>query len=212
MSGGGAGRGRGVAGGLLIGLWLLGGCATPPGGTEENPNQVPRPEWRVGDRWVFRRTSLSGTPAVVTHKVTAATADGYTLRVLGVVPEVVQSWTLDLHLRRHTVGDRAPGEFELPARYFTWPLTLGKSWTQEFVYGDGTRSGTYANTWRVGTTVEQIQVVGGVYYALRIERRGSGGERLDTYWYTPKVRYWVRLENYQGGYTDELVDFTPTGA
>ena len=204
-------RRRGLLLGGFLGLGLLGGCATPPGGTEQDPDQVPRPEWRVGDRWVFRRTPLEGTAVVVTHQVTVATGDSYTLRVFGVAPEVSQVWTTELHLRRHTVGNRPPGEFDPPARYFAWPLTLGKSWTQEFAYGDGTHHGRYANTWRVGPAVEPLHVVGGSFYTLRIERRGSQGERLDTYWYTPKVRYWVKLENYQGGYADELVEFSPTG-
>jgi hypothetical protein len=52
-------------------------------------------------------------------------------------------------------------------------------------------------------------VPAGPYYAIRIERRGSGGEALDTYWYTPKVRHWVKRDNYAGGYVDELVAGPP---
>ena len=35
-----------------------------------------RPEWRMGDRWTFKRTALAGATSVVTHQVVAATSEG----------------------------------------------------------------------------------------------------------------------------------------
>jgi len=54
---------------------------------------------------------------------------------------------------------------------------------------------------------ERVHTLAGSFYAVRIERWGSRGERVDTYWYSPRVRYWVRLESYANGYAEELVEF-----
>src|SRR5262249_7063745 len=84
------------AGGLLFAVALaLGACdkpVPPPGGAEGEGDQVPRPEWRLGDRWLFRRTTSAGDATVVTYRVTAVTAEGYTLRLGGVTPEVTETW------------------------------------------------------------------------------------------------------------------------
>jgi hypothetical protein len=37
--------------------------------------------------------------------------------------------------------------------------------------------------------------------------RSSGTQRLETYWYSPRIRYWVRLEDYARGYVEELVEY-----
>lgn len=205
------GRRRG-GGHWLAALGLLAACAGWAGcaGAPEGPagpegDAVPRPEWKVGDRWVFQRTALSGAKTVVTHQVTGASGEGYTLRVRGIVPELTREWTLDLHLRRQAAGDGPAATFDPPASYFAWPLTVGKVWAQEFEYRDGRRDGRYANVWRVAG-LESVHVLGGSFHTVRIEHRGREGERLQTYWYTPRARYWVKLESYVDGYTEELVE------
>ena len=99
-------------------------------------------------------------------------------------------------------GARATGStarYEPPAAYFAWPISPAKTWDQEFQYTDGRSDGRYANTWKVGAGVEPIDTVAGRFYTLRVERWG-GPRRLETYWYNPRVRYWVRLEDYLRGY------------
>ena len=46
----------------------------------------------------------------------------------------------------------------------------------------------------------------GRFYTLRVER-WSGAQRLETYWYSPRIRFWVRLEDYLRGYVEELVEY-----
>jgi hypothetical protein len=203
---------RAGAAGLLAGMALaLGACdkpAPPPGAAEAD--QVPRPEWRLGDRWVFRRTTPAGDTTVVIYRVTAVTAEGYTLQLGGLTPEVTETWTPDFHLRTQQLAGRPAARFEPAAMFFAWPLQLGKSWSQTFTFHDGQQAGQYVNEWRVGPVVESLQVLAGSFYVVRVERRGPGGQLLDTYWYTPRVRYWVKHESYAGGYVDELVE-APSG-
>ena len=135
----------------------------------QHRDQVARPEWRVGDRWVFRRTTVGGTTSVVTYQVTAATADGYTLRLGGLVPEVTETWTPELHLRAQQIAGRAAALFEPAAMFFAWPLRLGKTWSQTFTFRDGGQAGQYVNEWRVGPVVESLLVLAGSFYVVRIE-------------------------------------------
>jgi hypothetical protein len=195
---------------LLTAVALLGAtCATDKQTKEQE--SVPRPEWRVGDRWVFQRTSLTGATTVVTRQVVSATTEGYTVRVLGMPSELTRQWTLDFHLVQETLGEGTTVRYQPPASYFTWPLRPGATWSQAFQYTDGRNDGRYENTWKVGETVEPVDTVAGRFYALRIERR-SGTQRLESYWYSPRVRYWVRLEDSLRGYLEELVEFRSWGS
>jgi hypothetical protein len=197
----------------LLGVMVLAGagCATQKEKEQaQEQDAVTRPEWRVGDRWVFQHTTLAGAATIVTHQVVSATLEGYTIRVLGHAGETTRQWTPELHLVRETLSGGATARYDPPASYYAWPLTLAKSWSQEFQYTDGRNDGRYVNTWKVAGTLERIDTMAGRYYALPIERR-SGAQRLETYWYSPRVRYWVRLEDYLRGYVEELVEFRPWG-
>lgn len=193
-------------GAVLLALAVAaGGCATDTAKQAAEQEIITRPEWRVGDRWAFKRTTLAGASAVVTHQVVAATMESYSIRVVGLAGEVTRQWTLDVHLARETLGDGTTVRYEPPAAYFRWPLKPAATWSQEFQYSDGRNDGRYANTWKVGETIEPIDTVAGRFYTLRVER-SSGTQRLETYWYSPRVRYWVRLEDYLRGYVEELVE------
>jgi hypothetical protein len=192
---------------VALGIALLAsGCATERERDRESQEQqsVPRPDWRVGDRWVLKRTTLTGASVIVTHQVVAATREGYTVRVLGLGAETTRQWTPDLHLVREVAADGTV-RYEPPLPYFSWPLKLAATWTQDFQLTDGRNDGRYENSWQVGETIEPIETVAGRFYALRVERL-SGTQRLETYWYNPRVRYWVRLEDYLRGYVEELVE------
>jgi hypothetical protein len=187
----------------------LGACADTLDKEEEEKAGVPKPEWRVGDRWVFQRTSLGGTTSVVTYQVVEATGDGYALRLSGAGPDLTSYWTDELALRRREVGGRVVSRFEPAAPFFRWPLKLGERWDVEFDYTDGRNDGRYRNVWTAGIAIESINVVAGRFYSVRIEQRGGQGRLLSTYWYSPLVRYWVRHESAIDGFSEELVEFRP---
>jgi hypothetical protein len=188
-----------------LALLLAAGCALTPPGQEEQ--ELAPPEWRVGDRWVFQRSLASGQTLVVTHQVTDADREGYTVRIGAPAGESAWRWTAEFHLAQIARGAEVVSRFDPPAMFFAWPLALAKEWSQEFDYRDGRRDGRYANHWRVGPQIERVHTLAGSFYALRIERRGGKGELVDTYWYTPRVRYWVKAESYANGHVDELVEF-----
>lgn len=195
----------GLAAALLTAL-LAPGCAPDLSKKGADEEMVTRPEWRVGDRWSFKRTNLGGVSGVVTHQVVAASTDDYTVRVLGLGGEVTRRWTTEFHLVQETFADGTTVRYEPPASFFTWPLKLGATWTQDFQYTDGRNDGRYSNVWKVAPMIEAIDTVAGRFYVLRVER-WSGTRRLEAYWYSPRIRYFVRLEDYLGGYVEELVEY-----
>jgi hypothetical protein len=206
---GGIGWGAGL--GLLALVALVAGCApaTPPKPPEAD---LQRPEWKVGDRWVFRRmptSQLGGVASLVTHEVIEATADGYTMRITRLNEELTRYWTRDLHLSRQESRGRLLNQYEPAARYFDWPLLPGKSWSQEFEYRDGRNDGRYVNSWRVDTGLARVDMLAGVIGAVRVDRFGGAGERLESYWFSPPIRYWVRFEDYARHYFEELAEFPP---
>jgi hypothetical protein len=203
--------GIGWAGGVVaLGLLaLVAGCATTPPKPPEADLQ--RPAWKVGDRWVFRRnptSSLGGVASLVTHDVVEATPEGYTMRITRLNEEFTRYWTRELHLSHQESRGRPINRFEPAARYFDWPLLPGKSWSQEFEYRDGKSDGRYANTWQVAPQLARVDVLAGVFLAVRVDRLGGAGERLDSYWYSPPVRYWVRFEDYARHYVEELAEMS----
>jgi hypothetical protein len=190
---------------LVAAALLGGGCAAVSTKEDDDQQAIPRPEWRVGDRWSFKRTALTGATAVVAHQVVATTTDGYTVRMLGLASEVTRQWTFDLHLAQETLGEGPTARFLPPAPYFNWPLKPAATWSQVFHYTEGQTSGLYSNTWMVSPRIEAIDTVAGRFYTIRVER-WSGTQRLEAYWYSPRIRYWVRLEDYSRGFVEELVE------
>ncbi len=192
------------------GSWPWSPAARRPRPSRPRPT-CRRPEWKVGDRWVFRRnptSSLGGVASLVTHDVVEATPEGYTMRITRLNEEFTRYWTRELHLSRQESRGRPINRFEPAARYFDWPLMPGKSWSQEFEYRDGKSDGRYANTWQVAPQLARVDVLAGVFLAVRVDRLGGAGERLDSYWYSPPVRYWVRFEDYARHYMEELAEMS----
>jgi hypothetical protein len=200
---------RGTTAGLglvLLTALLTGGCPLDMAKNVSDEQAIAQPEWRVGDRWAFKRTTLAGASGVVTHQVVGATTDAYTVRVFGLGGDVTREWTADFHLTRETFPDGTTARYQPPVMFFNWPLKLGATWSQDFQYTDGRNDGRYSNTWKVAGAIEAIDTVAGRFYVLRVER-WSGTRRLVAYWYSPRIRYFVRLEDYLSGYVEELVEY-----
>src|SRR5262249_55243021 len=112
-------RAAGITALALLAL-AVAGCSTP---TPPKPPEeaLQRPEWRVGDRWVFRRmptSQMGGVTSLVTHEVIEATPDGYAMRIRQLNEEFTRYWTRDFHLSHQESRGRPLNRFEPPARYF----------------------------------------------------------------------------------------------
>lgn len=192
--------------GLALAAGLLGACYAQTIYLTE-AQLVGPPLWSPGDRWMFRRLTSGVAGVVVTHEVVEVTADGYLMRIMRQNQELMRFWTRDLRVSHHAVQGQPLNRFEPPALYFAWPLAKGKMWTQEFFYRDGKNDGRYTNTWRVSMQDEMVDVTAGWFPAIRVERLGADGQRLEAYWYAPAIRYWARHEDNTNGFVDILLEF-----
>src|SRR5690606_27880206 len=133
---------------LLAALALLAaGCSSTPPGTEnpgrgvvtvdlEVPPDVPtaaRPQWHVGDRFVYRRGGL----VQVSFRVVTASDEGYELEEE--TTGLRNSFTVDLGVR----GQELPSDSSMTRTLdpfdasLSWPLWPGKKWVCHFVRRGG---------------------------------------------------------------------------
>ncbi|MCC6672507.1 MAG: hypothetical protein IT458_15690 [Planctomycetes bacterium] len=185
------------------GAGLVTASREAPAGAETSP----RPELRVGDRFVYRR----GTLQRVAMRVTEAGADGY----------VLQEEETGLRLRftpeLYEKGQDAEGLPEVTrvlapydARY-AWPLWVGKQWTVQYLYKAPGKPGLPFLAHYVCDAMETVQVKAGTFRCHRIWRRhrpaveGSYVELATVYWYAPEVGMWVR--RLDAGVVTELEEF-----
>ena len=111
---------------LVLATLAFLGCAASTPDPHDPRAALHAPEWRVGDRWVFRGTPPGGAPVVVSHEVTGAGPEGYRVRLGGLDGVATREWTPDLHLRSQT-GATGDVWFDPPAPWFTWPLRPGQT-------------------------------------------------------------------------------------
>ncbi|HLT01902.1 MAG TPA: hypothetical protein VK001_06975 [Geminicoccaceae bacterium] len=176
---------------------------------------VASPVLAVGDRWVYSGRELgdSATSArtVVSRSVTRVAGDRVELtqvpldastrrpagpaRIRNAKPSV---WHLD-------PGGRWSGE----VRALAFPLTPGKQWEYEYWMAGGASDvvTTYRYRARVDG-IENVRTPAGRFETLRVVHEGEwsrpvlergqpatrSGAVTTTYWYSPRVGSWVRLE------------------
>ncbi len=166
----------------------------PPAGAE----LFERPEWKVGDRFVFRR----GSALTLASTVTAAGEDGYTL--VNDKSGRRTFYTADFG----ALGEEHPDDPRLrtalaPADHLLhWPLWVGKQWSCHFLRKTpGQPPLPLTVLYRV-EDIDTITVPAGELRCPRILRRvrvaaeGNYLEQTALLWYSPEIGVLARqLEN-----------------
>ncbi len=193
---------------LLALAALLGGCAAAGVGTSSKPASVEAPQYRVGDRWVYRITEGFRQKVIYdeTHTVTRVGADGITVEVVMKGPQLdavrIERWPAPGLVSQGSLFDVETRRFREPLERYRFPLVSGSTWNQrvdnfnEYLKRDGQIS-RYVH---VGG-LEQVTTPAGTFDAvrLRINMRLDDGEfwRQPTdcnyvVWYAPAVKAAVR--------------------
>ena len=206
--------GRGQALSLLV-LFLLvavSGCAaTSAGGSGAETRRVDRPEWRPGDRWVYRVTgSESGTKTVEVLETREVKGSRYYI-LKTPENELLSYWTVDLGWafavanRDSTVQART----DPPVPWFHWPLAVGQRWNHHGVYEDRNGKRDSNETFMVVGT-EIVEVPAGRFRTFKIVREGQSID-TDQYWYAPDVRSYVRwiMKRGEQRLEEQLVEYKP---
>jgi hypothetical protein len=195
-----------ASGALTIGS--LSGCASVGIGASGPP--VEAPQYRVGDRWVYRARDGFRTPVVwdETHEVTAVGADAIHIRVVQRGPNVDNTREEVLAapglVRIGAVFDAETRRFRGTLERYAFPLQTGKSWNQWVDnYNDQLRRDGNINRYvRVGGW-QTIATPAGSFEAIalnvvmHLDDDEFWRERTEcTYltWYAPAVRNVVRDE------------------
>ena len=99
----------------------------------------------------------------------------------------------------------------------SWPLHVGKKWKYESEWenNEGTKGKTSQDVEIV--SFEELNVAAGKFMAYKIEykgivtnSRGFKGEMLDTWWYSPELKTYIKHVNNDGYgmYTNELTSYS----
>lgn len=170
------------------------------------------PEWRPGDRWVYRwaNTGASGTRTIeVLETREVSGARYYVLKSPD--DDLLNFWTLDLRwaFAVGTQDSKVQARVDHPVPWFNWPLEVGRRWTHQAIYEDrgGKRE---ANETFLVVGRETVEVPGGRFDAFKIVREGQSVDS-DQYWYAPEVRSYVKWILKRGGKSveEQLVDYKP---
>jgi hypothetical protein len=171
----------------------------------ETPKVVVVPEVKAGDRWVYRRMDYSGrrTPEHYRLVVTFAGRDAIQAVMSGWgAPESDVTYTSewnDVVSHRGVVNLREKGELQFPLHV---GATYRIAWELENPRVNRL-SGRHERTVRVAGW-ESVTVPAGTFEALKVVSEGTHrpfltysitapGTVLDTYWYVPAVKRWVKF-------------------
>jgi hypothetical protein len=193
---------------------LFAACAAP--GQQPSPSGLPKPpaelrvpaapDWRPGDRWVYRWQSGEQTDT--------RTVEVLEIREMGGVryyvarsEDVHEYWTTDLHWAALVRDTRVEARALPPEPWFVWPLEVGRRWSHDGVYEnrDGRKESKQEFLVEASETVE---VPAGRFEALRLVRESSTLQ-FDRYWFAPDVRSYVKWSGRRGEteFTVELMEY-----
>jgi hypothetical protein len=205
---------------FLLLLAALSGCApptpVPPQSVETaRPPRVEakadRPEWKIGYEWqyswkdpsgsgtlvkeIIREEPFAGVPSFVVRR--GKSEDFYTKDVLGLLGTMS--------------GGRIAVKRSAPFQTLSWPLEVGKEWTNSYITErPGEKSSESFENRIVVAKQEPVEVPAGTFDAFKIEiYNGRTGTLLNEYWYGPEVKWFVksRVYNREGVREEELESF-----
>lgn len=155
----------------------LAACAsTDPNVTGGTTVAADAPQYRVGDRWVYRVQEGFRNPVVFeeTHTVTAVNGGAATVRVSGRGPTLefdrVEQWSAPGVVAQGTLFDIETRRFGTPLERYKFPLRGGETWNQRLPnHNDLTgRDGIVSRRVRVGG-YDRVTTPAGTFDAVRLD-------------------------------------------
>jgi hypothetical protein len=167
--------------------------------------QVAAPAFRAGDSWTYRMVNNYNRQVVGTwtREVTSAAAGGIAFDTRAGAISSPSVFRAPGEMTSGVLGDRASGSMEPAFQLAPFPLTEGRSWSQNVV-----RTDPVSNEQRpmlVQGRVrgwETVKVPAGEFKAIKVERTMYLGDydsfrgitvRTETEWFAPEVKGPVKL-------------------
>jgi hypothetical protein len=191
-----ASRGASITRSLrLLALLLVAvsaGCSAIPAPTPQQPRAAQSPQWRAGDRWVYRiNGSDKETRTIEVESTRLVSGQPYYYVLKASDTDLLNYWTLDLGWAAVVSSDsRVVARIDPPVPWFVWPLDVGRQWSHHGRYEDR-NGGHEANSRFMVTAREIVEVPAGRFETLKIVREGES-TNTDQYWYAPEVLTYVK--------------------
>ena len=157
-----------------------------------------KPNWTVGDQWVYEERSPEARRIVVWEVVREDAFQGvpsyvvkiddeesfYTKETLGLIATMEEG---KLILRR-----------DQSSQIFSWPLAVGKEWRNTYAEENlKDKSKDAIDLSMVISTIEEMTVPAGTFQAARIEAYDpKSGRLLFERWYSPQAKYYIKTRTY----------------
>ena len=170
-----------------------------------------KPDWKIGYWWEYawKRPDRSGT---------------YTEEVIredtfeGIPSYVIKRGRKEYYYSKDVLGYIArirKGKLDRkrtpPLQVLSWPLEVGKEWENPYLLERPKEKTSKTIDRRlVVAKVEEVKVPAGTFKAFKIERYTSySGELFTEYWYSPKVKWFVKIKRYRrdGVRETELINY-----
>jgi hypothetical protein len=167
---------------------------TPPSGLIA----MQKPNWTVGDQWVYEEKNPEGRRIVVREVVRE---DAFQ----GIPSYVVKRDNEESFYAKETLGLIATmeeGKLTLrrdqSAQIFSWPLVVGKEWRNTYVEENlKNKSKNTIDLSMVVSTIEETTVPAGTFQAARIETYDpKSGRLLFERWYSPQAKFSIKTRAY----------------
>jgi len=163
-----------------------------------NPIVVQKPNWTVGDQWVYAEKSPEARKTVVREVIRE---DAFQ----GIPSYVVKRGDEESFYGKETIGLIATMEEgrltlrrDKSDQLFSWPLVVGKEWRNTYAEENLKNKAKNAiDLSMVVSTIEEITVPAGTFEAARIDAYDTEtGHLLFERWYSPRAKYYVKTRAY----------------
>ncbi len=168
-------------------------------------------EWKIGNWWEYawKRPDKSGT--YTREVIREDTFEGTSCYVIKRGRREYY-YTKDVlgYIARKSKG-RVDRKRTPPMQLLSWPLEIGKEWENPYLL-ERPKEKTSVTVDRrlVVAKVEEVKVPAGTFKTFKIERYTSFSGKLFTeYWYSPKVKWFVKIRRYRrnGVRETELINY-----
>jgi hypothetical protein len=194
-------------GALGASIVLLGACAEPYPKVAAPVAVVQAPRLHDGDTWVYVQINgYNKLPERILTDTLRRSPEGFVVERKSDRPgESVQTETISAPWRE--VGETTASvrrSFSAPLARIALPIAPGQSWQERSTITDAYGNHFVWRTWGHAVGWERVSTPAGEFNALRVERRMNLGDYdsswsdtnvVETYWYAPEVKRWVRLEH-----------------
>ncbi len=186
---------------------MLAACAAPYPPADPPMAVVPAPELKAGDTWVYQQINpYNGLLARTLTDTLSAAGSGFVVERSSDRPgDAMETETIAAPWRE--VAETSGGArraFSVPLARILFPIAPGQAWREQATMTDGNGVDFLWRTYGVALGWEKVRTPAGQFAALRVERRMNLGDYdydwsdtqvVETYWYAPAVKRWVRMEH-----------------